>query len=143
MSKKEGKVYQLPTEAEWEYACRAGTTTAFSFPDPKDIGDYAWYDFNSGNHTHPVGQKKANPWGLYDMHGHVWQWCADGYDKYQEGYMKDPKGKDIANSRVLRGGSWHGVPRLCRSALRIVNDPANRSVLIGFRVGSPVSARTP
>ncbi len=116
LSKKEGKPCELPTEAEWEYACRAGTTTAFSFgDDPKALGDYAWYANNSGNHTHPVGVKAPNPWGLYDMHGDVWQWCADNYDKdyYAKSPIKDPKDTNSGQSRVLRGGSWaanRGLP---------------------------------
>jgi formylglycine-generating enzyme required for sulfatase activity len=145
LSNKEKKTYELPTEAEWEYACRAGTKTAYSFgDDPKDLGDFAWFgeDFGGG-HTHPVGLKKPNPWGLYDMHGNVWQWCADGYDKYQEGSIKDPKGKESANSRVLRGGSWRYVPRLCRPAGRYDYDPAYRGDFFGFRVVLRLSARTP
>ena len=143
LSKKEWKTYELPTEAEWEYACRAGTTTAFSFADPKDIGDYAWYSGNSGSHTHPVGEKKANPWGLYDMHGNVWQWCDDGYGKYQEGPVKDPIGRDIGHSHVMRGGSWTGAPRLCRSDHRNVCGPGGSGGDIGFRVVLRPPARTP
>ena len=110
LSKKEGRTYELPTEAEWEYAYRAGTTTAFSFPDPKDLGDYAWFTNNSGGHIHPVGGKKANPWGLYDMGGEIWQWCADGYGPYQEEYIKDPKGRDSANDAFSAAADGTGIP---------------------------------
>ena len=144
LTKTEGKTYELPTEAEWEYSYRAGTKTAFFFgADPTRLDDYAWYSGNAGSHTHPVGGKKPNPWGLYDMSGNVWQWCADGYDQYQEGSIKDPNGKESANRRVLRGGSWLGVPRLCRSAFRNNYDRADRSGCFGFRVVLRPSARTP
>ncbi len=161
LSKKEGKSYELPTEAEWEYACRAGTTTRFwcgdtdaSLKGNANIADaslhascpgatwaVAWDDGHA--FTSPVGTFKANPWGLYDMHGNVWQWCADGYDKYQERYIKDPKGKESANSRVLRGGSWRVDPRNCRSAHRYNFVPAYRFDYDGFRVVLRLPARTP
>ncbi len=147
LSKKEKRMYQLPTEAQWEYACRAGTTTAYSFgDDPKDLGDYAWYQDNSGNHTHPVGGKKPNPWGLYDMHGNVWQWCADGEREYPKAphkeSIKDPKGPDNGG-RVVRGGSWVFEPGYCRSAYRHVDYPGIRNVNFGFRVVLRLPARTP
>jgi len=100
-----------------------------------------WYD--DYPFTSPVGSFMANPWGLYDMGGNVWQWCADGYDKYQEGYIKDPKDRDNAVRRVLRGGSWNHDPRRCRSANRYADDPALRSDSFGFRVVLRVPARTP
>ncbi len=161
LSKKEGKTYELPTEAEWEYACRAGTTTRFWCGDPDaslqgkanvadaslnekipgEILKIAWNDGYA--FTSPVGSFKANPWGLYDMHGNVWQWCADGYGPYQERSIKDPNGKENANGRVLRGGSWIDVPRDCRSAVRSVYDPAFRRGSCGFRVVLRLHARTP
>ncbi len=149
LSKKEGRTYELPTEAEWEYACRAGTTTAYSFgDDAAKLGDYAWYSDNSGDHTHPVGEKKPNPWGLYDMHGNVWQWCADGFGPYQEGHIKDPKGKtsnniDVFNIGVFRGGSWFTASEYCRSARRGTNLTGVRSDDIGFRVVLRPPPRTP
>ena len=136
-SEKAGKKVRLPTEAEWEYACRAGSKTRFCFGDDDDkLGDFAWYAANSGNTTHPVGQKKPNAWGLYDLHGNVWQWCADRYDdKYYGNSPKtDPTGPAEGPYRVLRGGSWNNSPQGCRSAFRINNAPDGRNDLIGFRV---------
>ena len=137
LSKKEKKTYQLPTEAQWEYACRAGTRTAYSFgDDPKDLGDYAWYFDNSAFHTHPVGGKKPNPWGLYDMHGDILQWCADYYDKnyYGKSPAKDPQNISKADNRVVRGGCWHATARLCRSADRNWTSQNDRTGDYGFRV---------
>jgi formylglycine-generating enzyme required for sulfatase activity len=117
-----GYEYRLPTEAEWEYACRAGTTTVFSFGDDESkLGEYAWYSNNSSNTTHPVGQKKPNRWGLYDMHGNVFEWCQDWYGSYPAGSVIDPQG--AANSpsvflRVRRGGYWRGDASGCRSGSR-------------------------
>ena len=137
LSKKEKKTYQLPTEAQWEYACRAATTTAYSFgDDPKDLGDYSWFFDNSGQHTQPVGGKKPNPWGLYDMHSDVFQWCADYYAKdfYEKSPGKDPHNLDKADNRVVRGGCWHAVARLCRSANRNWAKPDLSTYDYGFRV---------
>jgi formylglycine-generating enzyme required for sulfatase activity len=112
LSEKEGQTYRLPTEAEWEYACRAGTQTRFGFGDDyKDLGEYAWYYGNSRGATHPVGRKKPNAWGLFDMYGNVGEWCADQYDpKYYESSPQDdppgPTGGANPVNRVHRGGNW-------------------------------------
>jgi len=131
-------VYRLPTEAEWEYACRAWTSTRFSYGD--DLGytnltNYAWYSDNSGGTTHPVGQKLPNPWGLYDLHGNVWEWCQDWFDTYPGGIALDPQGPATGSTRVVRGGNWlywNGRARDCRSAYRDYSGYG--SGLIGFRV---------
>ena len=132
--KKAGYVYRLPTEAEWEYACRAGTKTTYSFGDSdSELGDYAWYNENSGNTTHPVGQKKPNRWGLYDMHGNVWEWCQDWYGDYPSGSVTDPTGAASGSYRVLRGGSFVHRSSNVRSAFRSNYQPANRLNYVGFR----------
>jgi formylglycine-generating enzyme required for sulfatase activity len=126
-----GYVYRLPTEAEWEYACRAGTTTIYSFgDDPARLGDYAWYIQNSGGHPHPGGQRLPNPWGLYDMHGNVFEWCIDEYGPYPGGLTKT-----IREAHVNRGGSFYCPPRVVRSACRShYLETDNSSSLVGFRV---------
>ena len=128
---------QLPTEAQWEYACRAGSTTRYCFGDEESgLGEYAWYDANSGSKTHPVGEKKPNAWGLYDMHGNVWEWCQDWYDGgyYANSPTDDPTGPPGGSVRVLRGGSWHDAARCCRSACRGSLRPGYRDRTLGFRV---------
>jgi formylglycine-generating enzyme required for sulfatase activity len=130
-------IYRLPTEAEWEYACRAGTTTWFSFGDAEaSLGEYAWFEANSGGKTHPVGQKRLNAWGLYDMHGNVWEWCSDGYtpDSYANSPGADPPGPSGAAGRVVRGGCWRDYPRVCWAANRSGCTAGDRYYDLGFRV---------
>jgi formylglycine-generating enzyme required for sulfatase activity len=130
-------VYRLPTEAEWEYACRGWTSTRFSYGDDPgytNLSNYAWYWDNSGETTDAVGQKLPNPWGLYDMHGNVWEWCQDWYGDYAGGIAVDPQGPPTGSLRVIRGGDWGSGAWLCRSAYRINFNPDIRSLYIGFRV---------
>jgi formylglycine-generating enzyme required for sulfatase activity len=132
-----GRIYRLPTEAEWEFACRAGMQTQFNYGDEEEfVVQYAWCLTNSGNHTHPVGEKKPNGWGLYDMHGNVWEWCHDWYaaDYYQYSPKVNPFGPAKGSSRVLRGGSWYSLPNYCRNAGRSNHQPDQRDPLVGFRV---------
>jgi formylglycine-generating enzyme required for sulfatase activity len=147
--KAAGNVYRLPTEAEWEYACRAGTTTNFSFGDDEsDFGDYAWCvensaneTHNSANETHPVGDKLPNAWGLYDMHGNVLEWCQDWYGDYPSGSVTDPSGATSGSNRVSRGGSWGYSAEGCRSALRYGGLPSFRYDYFGFRVSLSPSGK--
>ncbi|MGP0069268.1 MAG: formylglycine-generating enzyme family protein [Isosphaeraceae bacterium] len=144
LSRQEGQPYRLPTEAEWEYACRAGTTTRFSFGDSENLlGQYAWYAANSTNQTHPVGEKKPNTFGLHDMHGNVWEWCSDGYeaDYYKKSPASDPLGSEQAVLRVIRGGSWYNDPQSARSACRDWITPGFRSGSLGFRLARVQSGR--
>ena len=136
LSEKTRRAVRLPTEAEWEYACRAGAKTHFCFGDADEgLGDYAWYSANSEQKTYPVGQKKPNAWGLYDVHGNVWQWCADWYGDYPKGAMTDPQGAASGSQRVLRGGSWGSTPDSCRAAFRYRSIPGSRNLdYFGFRV---------
>ena len=141
----EGYEFSLPTEAQWEYACRAGTTTALN--NGKDLtseddecanlDEVGWYDENSGGPTHPVAQKKPNAWGFYDMHGNVWEWCSDRYDERygcNNSDVTDPQGPSSGSRHVYRGGSWHGNARCCRVADRADNSPTCRTNGLGFRL---------
>jgi formylglycine-generating enzyme required for sulfatase activity len=127
--------FRLPTEAEWEYACRAGTKTAYSFGDyAGKLGNYAWCEENSRQSTHQVGTKKPNAWGLYDMHGNVWEWCSDWYGDYGTGKQTDPKGAAGGSLRVNRGGCWYYSSWRCRSAFRSWYSPSDRYSDLGFRL---------
>lgn len=129
-----GWEYRLPTEAQWEYACRAGTTTAFSFGnDVKQLAKYAWYYGKLDGSTIRVGQKKPNPWGLYDMHGNVAEWCRDWYSEKLPGGT-NPEFTKPSFGRVFRGGGWSYTGSACRSAYRFGNLPAVRLYNLGFRV---------
>jgi formylglycine-generating enzyme required for sulfatase activity len=127
-----GNGLRLPTEAEWEYACRAGTTGDYNV-EGANLDELGWYERNSAGTTHPVGRKKPNAWGLRDCHGNVWEWCQDWYGDYPNGPVTDPEGPEQATYRVIRGGGWDGGARNCRSACRFWGTPGNRSSDLGFR----------
>ena len=146
--RKEGRIatnmiYRLPTEAEWEYACLAGATTAFSFGDSEaDADAHAWSAENADDKTNPVGQKKPNANGLYDMHGNVWEWCRDLYGKYSTEPVRDPLGPATGSKRVVRGGGWVNKADFTRSAIRDDVLPSKRLDGQGFRCSfRPVSER--
>jgi formylglycine-generating enzyme required for sulfatase activity len=133
--------YRLPTEAEWEYACRAGTGTEFGFDnDGRQLKQYAWFGDNAGKKTQPVGQKRPNAWGLFDMHGNVAEWCNDAYELhyYAGSPAENPRGPGEGKKRVLRGGAWNSTADCCRSAYRLGEDPGFEDACfardaIGFR----------
>ncbi|MBI4624575.1 MAG: SUMF1/EgtB/PvdO family nonheme iron enzyme [Verrucomicrobia bacterium] len=126
----EGYAYTLPTEAQWEFACRAGTTGDYA----GDVDAMAWYAANSGNQTHAVGTKRANAWGLREMHGNVWEWCLDWYGAYLGGSVRDPVGPSSGSDRVGRGGGWGDAAQTCRAAYRSRNVPGFCWLLLGFRL---------
>jgi hypothetical protein len=139
LSELEGLTYRLPTEAEWEYACRAGSSAAYSFgDDATDLVNYAWVMENSYEageaFAHRVGEKRPNAWGLYDMYGNVWEWCGDWHGPYPGEPVTDPMGPPGGSGRVIRGGRWVSKAKSCRSADRIGNTPDTRDVFLGFRV---------
>ena len=140
--RRPGLEVRLPTEAEWEYACRAGTESAYNDgsvctdPEGKDpaLARLGWFRENSDRQTHDVGRLEPNAWGLHDMHGNVWEWCQDWYGDYAAEEQRDPVGPDMGHFRVFRGGSWSYWARLCRSACRYRNSPVNRWLNLGFRL---------
>jgi len=153
LNQQEGTTgYALPTEAQWEYAARAGSTTAFANGQITETGSgydpvldsMGWYRYNShadhstlflsGRGTHPVAQKDPNAWGLYDMHGNVWEWIADWYGTYPSSAVTDPTGPSSGTYRVMRGGSWRNNARYCRSAYRDYSSPGRRYYACGFRL---------
>jgi len=134
---EKGGKFVLPTEAQWEYACRAGTTTRYFFGDDDAVlSQFGWHQKNSGGGSHPVGEKKPNPWGLYDMHGNIWQYCHDWYDGtyYANSPADDPTGPETGSDRVIRGGSFHVPPGFCRAAYRSAHKPNGTAFSQGFRV---------
>lgn len=163
LSAKTGRYYRLPTEAEWEYACRAGTTTAYSFgDDPDDLEDYAWFFDNAEEGYEKAGKKKPNPWGLHDMHGNVAEWVLDQYDEEGYGLVAEQKSDPLAvpktlYPRLVRGGSWDQFPEDCRSASRQPSDEEwkkqdpqipksiwyhTEALHVGFRVVRPLVVPT-
>jgi formylglycine-generating enzyme required for sulfatase activity len=137
LNAKTGKTYRLLTEAEWEYAARADTNSAYSFGyDKSQLGQYAWFEGNSGSETHPVGQLKQNAFGLHDVHGNVYEWVEDCWNASYSGAPSDGSAWTSGNCslRVLRGGSWYGNPRILRTAYRIGNTPGGWGNDLGFRL---------
>lgn len=138
LSAKTGKTVRLPTEAEWEYACRAGSATRYYFgedPDHTALADHAWYEANSGRQTRPVAQKKPNAWGLYDMPGNVWEWCSDFFKgPYEDKTVTDPRGAASGDTRIMRGGCWETGPLSLRGANRGGVIPTRATSRFGFRV---------
>lgn len=126
----EGYIYTLPTEAQWEYACRAGTTGLY----PGDLDAMGWYEKNAAYETHPVALKDPNAWGLHDMHGNVWELCLDWYALYPGGSVTDPTGPETGSHRVSRGGGFRGAAEHCQSAHRNRDKPFNRNAQLGFRI---------
>jgi formylglycine-generating enzyme required for sulfatase activity len=129
--------YRLPTEAEWEYVCRAGTKTPWFFgSDDSTAGEYAWLDKNSGGHPHPVGEKRANPWGLYDICGNVWEWCNDfyGVDYYSASTRENPRGPEKGKTKVLRGGAWRFSADNLKCGYRYNENPGYNDVCFGYDI---------
>jgi formylglycine-generating enzyme required for sulfatase activity len=153
LSESTGEKYRLPTEAEWEYACRAGTQTLYFWGDSEDeMGKYAWYGKNAWSEVwttphadnegiQPVGQKEANAWGLYDMIGNVYEWCSDKYGEYPIEAATDPKGPKSGDFHICRGGEWNSEPWDARSAYRNYADPKSCQGTLGIRVVKEISSK--
>jgi formylglycine-generating enzyme required for sulfatase activity len=135
LNDSEGREHRLPSEAEWEYAARAGKKWPYYFgPTPEDLSLHAWFVHNSGGRSQNVGLKTPNPWGLHDVLGNVWEWVEDWYGEYDHSTATNPKGPEEGSSKVIRGGAWGSSPWLCRVTTRSVKGPDERSPLIGFRL---------
>lgn len=142
-----GRVYRLPSEAEWEYACRAGTTTLFGFGDDADeLNNHAWSSGNAAQfnepYAHQVGRKRPNRWGLFDMHGNVAEWCHDWFAEYEDSSVANPSGPATGTRRTLRGGGWRDLSAMCRSSYRNANTMQFRALDLGFRVVEGPPLRT-
>ena len=134
------RVYRLPTEAEWEYACRASSTTTYCFGDSTEtLGEYGWFGDVTGR-SHPGGNKKANRWGIFDMHGNVWEWCQDWHDEYSTDNATDPRGPKHGSRRIARGGGWDSHIDLCNSSSRLWLLPYF-PYHVGFRVAMTLPAK--
>ncbi len=134
--------FRLPTEAEWEFACRAGTTTKYYFGDSEqDLGHAGWYRDNSRGSTHPVAGLRPNRFGLFDMHGNVWEWCNDWFGDYGDRDTLNPRGPNRSHSKVVRGGAWHYAANGCTSAYRHRAQPEFRLSFVGFRVARSLNSR--
>ncbi|MBV5333611.1 formylglycine-generating enzyme family protein, partial [bacterium] len=131
---KTGQAFDLPTEAQWEYAARAGATGPYAGTGV--LGEMGWYNSNSGGQTHPSGRTAPNAWGLCDMHGNAWEWCLDWYGAYS-GTVSDPRGAPSGSARVIRGGSWGDLDWRCRLAFRGNCAPGGGLNIIGFRIVLP------
>ena len=130
-----GRNFRLPTEAEWEFACRGGINSrGYKYSGSNNLGNVAWYNGNSDGQTHPVAIKAPNELGIYDMSGNVWEWCSDWYANYTSNSQTNPSGPQSGLSRVFRGGSWDNSARICRSSLRLNNTPKNRYHILGLRL---------
>lgn len=130
-----GRNFRLPTEAEWEFACRGGNNSrGYKYSGSNNLGSVAWYDDNSGGQTHPVGTKAPNELGIFDMSGNVWEWCSDWYANYTSYSQTNPTGPQSGSDRVYRGGSWADYARNCRSSIRCHNAPAYRRITLGLRL---------
>lgn len=130
-----GQNFRLPTEAEWEFACRGGNNSrGYKYSGSNYIDNVAWYDGNSGDKTHPVATKSPNELGIYDMSGNVWEWCADWYGDYSSGRQTNPKGPYDGSHRVFRGGSWNSIAWFCRSSFRYNFIPTDRISFLGLRL---------
>jgi formylglycine-generating enzyme required for sulfatase activity len=133
LSKKTGKNYSLPTESQWEYACRVKSKTSYYWGNDMS-GIYCWYNSNSGGKVHTVGQKKPNIYGLYDMSGNVYEWCYDLYGSYSTAHLSDPTGTSTGIDRIIRGGSFLSSPPYCRSSFREGLNPDEKRNDVGFRI---------
>lgn len=136
-----GYAYRLPSEAEWEYACRAGSTNFYSFDLVTEADQYAWTAENSEAKTHPVGQKRPNPLGLHDMHGNVWEWCQDWFGPYPSNAVINPMGPSTSKFKVFRGGGWNNEIDFARSANRFMMAPSNGIYFVGFRLALSLTNR--
>ncbi|MCD8539034.1 MAG: formylglycine-generating enzyme family protein [Leadbetterella sp.] len=135
LSRKTGKKYRLPTEAEWEYAAKGGKKSkGYKYSGSQWLDSVGWFNTNCGGKTHPVAQKKPNELGLYDMSGNVVEWCQDWFGPYSPSPQSDPQGPGEGSNRVQRGGSWSVTPQLCSVSIRFIRVPALRNSNVGFRL---------